>query len=170
MAETRWLDDKEQVAWRTFMVAVTVLFEQLKQELNASTGLSLTDYEILVRLSEADSRCLRMSELANSALSSRSRMSHAVTRLEQAGWVRREGCATDKRGAFATLTDDGMAKLESAAPFHVESVRRHLLDQLSPKQLSELESIARGLVRHLGVESSCGVFISSSCGAPNPSV
>jgi DNA-binding MarR family transcriptional regulator len=90
-----------------------------------------------------------MSELAERCLSSRSRLSHAVARLEERGWVRRQVCAEDGRGQLAVLTDEGLAALEGAAPVHVNSVRTHLLDQLSPEQIAAMRDIGETLLRHL---------------------
>ena len=104
-----------------------------------------TYYEILVALSEAPGRTLRMNQLADLCQSSRSRLSHAVSRLEEAGWVRREACPTDKRGALAVLTDKGFAALEAAAPGHVEGVRRHVFDVLTPEQVAELGRISAAI-------------------------
>src|SRR5207248_7130274 len=95
-------------------------------------------YQILVMLSEAPGRTLRMSELADKTWSSRSRLSHAVDRLEDRGWVQRLSCPSDKRGAFAVLTDAGYAVLEAAAPSHVESVQLLVFDQLTPEQVAQL--------------------------------
>jgi DNA-binding MarR family transcriptional regulator len=95
----------------------------------------------LVQLSEAPDRSLRMSDLADASESSRSRLSHAVARLEQSGWVRRESCPTDRRGAFAILTDTGFEALAAAAPAHVESVRTHLFDRLTREQVRQLAEI-----------------------------
>jgi DNA-binding MarR family transcriptional regulator len=106
-------------------------------------------YEIMVRLSEAAGRRMRMSELADATGSSRSRLSHAVSRLEGTGWIRREECATDKRGQVALLTDEGFAALAAAAPGHVEAVRAHLLDPLRPVQLRHLREISETLVAAL---------------------
>jgi len=139
---TRWLDAEEQRAWRAFLSATQLLNTQLDRELQRDSGIPHTYYEILVRLSEAPDRVLRMSELATVAESSRSRLSHAVARLEEAGWVRRESCPTDRRGAFARLTDEGFAALAAAAPAHVESVRRHLFDRLTPEQVRQLAAIS----------------------------
>ena len=150
MAETRWLTADEQRAWRAFLTATRLLFERLDRELQTESGIPHTYYEILVRLSEAPDRTIRMSELANRSQSSRSRLSHAVARLEDAGWVRRDSCDTDRRGAFAVLTDEGFAALEKAAPGHVEGVRTHLLDQLTPEQVQQLRTISEAIVAHLG--------------------
>ena len=106
-------------------------------------------YEILVRLSEAPRRTLRMSDLAAATTSSRSRLSHAVARLEESGWVRRSTCPTDRRGQLAVLTDQGAAALAAAAPGHVEGVRRHLFDVLTPAQVRELAAISERLLTRL---------------------
>ena len=146
---TRWLSDGEQRAWRAVLSATQLLNAQLDRELQRDSGIPHAYYEILVRLSETPGRVLRMSELAQAAESSRSRLSHAVARLEEAGWVRRESCPTDRRGSFARLTDEGYAALEAAAPAHVESVRRHLIDRLSPAQVEQLQQISETVLAGL---------------------
>jgi DNA-binding MarR family transcriptional regulator len=148
-AEPRWLDADEQKAWRAWLYSTQLLQERLDRELQHDTGISHPYYEILVQLSETPGRMLRMSELADRCLSSRSRLSHAVSRLEERGWIRRQVCEEDARGQLAVLTDDGFAALEAAAPVHVESVRRHLFDQLSGEQVSALRDIGETLLRHL---------------------
>jgi DNA-binding MarR family transcriptional regulator len=146
---TRWLDADEQRAWRAYLSATQLLQAQLDRELQRDSGIPHAYYEILVRLSEAPDRVLRMSDLANAAESSRSRLSHAVARLEAAGWVLRESCPTDRRGSFARLTDSGYAALEAAAPCHVASVRRHLIDRLTPEQVRQLREISEVLLAGL---------------------
>ena len=148
-ADTRWLDDDEQRTWRAFLTAQRLLFDRLERQLQRDAGLPHAYYEILVRLSEAPDRTLRMSQLADSSLSSRSRLSHAVARLEAAGWVRRRACAEDRRGAFAELTPQGMAKLEEAAPGHVDAVRADLFDALDRNHQHALREISEALVNHL---------------------
>ena len=123
-----------------------LLFDALDRQLQRDAGIPHTYYEILVRLSEAPDRRLRMSVLADAARSSRSRLSHAVARLEERGWVRRFECATDKRGQVAELTDAGFAALAAAAPGHVAAVRANMIDLLSPEQVSQLEQIAGAMV------------------------
>lgn len=142
MTEPRWLDMQQQRAWRSFQAASRLLHAQLDRELHRDSGMPHAYYEILVRLSEAPDRVLRMSELADASESSRSRLSHAVTRLEEAGWVIRESCPTDRRGAFARLTDEGFASLAAAAPSHVASVRRLLIDRLTDEQVEQLRVIS----------------------------
>ncbi|MFG3701771.1 MarR family winged helix-turn-helix transcriptional regulator [Micromonospora sp. NPDC047620] len=149
VAMTRWLDPDEQRTWRAFLTASRALMETLDRELQHDAGMPHAYYEILVRLSEAPERRLRMSDLAEASGSSRSRLSHAVARLEAAGWVRREECPSDRRGQIAVLTDEGFATLAAAAPGHVEGVRRHLFDALSPAQVDQLRRISEALVDHL---------------------
>ena len=146
---TPWLDADEQRAWRAWLYSWMLLDDRLDRELTRQTGISHAYYEILVQLSETEGRQLRMSELAERCLSSRSRLSHAVSRLEERGWVRRQVCAEDGRGQLAVLTDEGFAALEAAAPVHVESVRTHLFDQLSPEQVAAMRDIGDTLMRHL---------------------
>jgi DNA-binding MarR family transcriptional regulator len=134
MTETRWLSAEEQVAWRSFVNGFRSLIDVLDRQLQADSNLPHSYFEILVPLSEAEGRTLRMSELAEAARSSRSRLSHAVARLEQRGWVRRLDCPTDRRGQLAQLTDEGFAVVEAAAPGHAETVRKYLMDRLTPHQ------------------------------------
>jgi DNA-binding MarR family transcriptional regulator len=148
-AEPRWLDADEQRAWRAWLYSAQLLMDRLDRELTHEAGISHAYYEILVALSETPGRMLRMSELADRCLSSRSRLSHAVSRLEERGWVRRQVCAEDGRGQLAVLTDEGFAALEGAAPVHVESVRTHLFDQLSPEQVEAMRDLGETLLRHL---------------------
>src|SRR5687768_7265680 len=147
--EPRWLDAEEQRAWRAWLYSSLLLQDRLDRELTHETGISHAYYEILVQLSETEGRMMRMSELADRCLSSRSRLSHAVSRLEERGWVRRQVCAEDGRGQLAVLTEEGFAALEAAAPVHVESVRTHLFDQLSPQQIENMRDVGETLLRHL---------------------
>ncbi|MEU0563771.1 MarR family transcriptional regulator [Nonomuraea sp. NPDC005983] len=138
---TRWLDDDEQRAWRAFLSATQLVNEALDRQLQRDAGMPHTYYMILVALSEAPERSMRMSELAARAQSSQSRLSHAVARLEERGWVRRARCSDDRRGNTAVLTEDGFAALAAAAPGHVEEVRRSLFDVLTPEQVRSLDEI-----------------------------
>jgi DNA-binding MarR family transcriptional regulator len=147
--DTRWLDADEQQTWRSFLAASRMFFDRIERQLQQGAGLPHAYYEILVRLSEAPGRTLRMSELASTSLSSRSRLSHAVARMEEAGWVRRRPCPNDRRGQNAELTDEGFARLEAAAPGHVEEVRTLLFDVLTPEQQHALRGISDVLVERL---------------------
>jgi DNA-binding MarR family transcriptional regulator len=137
----RWLDDGEQTTWRAFWLTTRLLSQSFERDLQRETGLPMSYYEILVQLSEAPERTMRMSQLARYSNVSRSALSHAVSRLEAHGWVVRRDCPTDRRGALAILTDEGFAILETAAPAHVESVRVHLFDQLSTDDLADLRRL-----------------------------
>lgn len=145
MAEPRWLSEEEQQTWRAFLAAVRLLTAELDRELQRDADMPHTYYEILVALSEAPGRTLRMSELAETSQSSRSRLSHAVARLEEEGWVERRSCPTDRRGALAMLTDNGFAVLEAAAPAHVEAVRRSLFDRLTAEEVAHLGQISAAI-------------------------
>lgn len=146
---TQWLNAEQQQHWRAFLAATTLLSDRLSRELQASHGLSLADYEILVRLSEADGRRLRMSHLAESTLASRSRLSHQIDRMERAGLVVREPCEDDRRGANAVLTERGWTLLVAAAPSHVDGVREHLVDLLTEEQFRALGQACSVVADHL---------------------
>jgi DNA-binding MarR family transcriptional regulator len=143
---TRWLSETEQGYWRSWLAANLLVPDRLGRDLHEATGLTMADYEILVWLSETPERQLRMSELANLTLSSRSRLSHQIDRMEKAGYVRREECSDDRRGFFAVLTDEGWQVLVGAAPSHVDSVRRRLVDVLTPEEFAELGRLSQKLV------------------------
>ena len=140
MTDTLWLDATEQQAWRTVLRHSVLLLDRLDDELRSEHGIGLADYEILVQLSEADAHRLRMSELADQALVSRSRLTHRVDRLAAEGLVTREPCPTDRRGMYAVLSSKGEALLDRAAPTHVAGVRRYLIDPLDPSTQRALVS------------------------------
>lgn len=123
-----WLDRQQQRSWRAFLVGTTLLMDRLDRDLREQHRLSLPEYEILVRLAEADGHRMRMAMLADSVSHSRSRVTHTVSRMERAGLVVRDSCISDGRGVEAVLTDQGRAALESAAPTHVAGVRQFLVD------------------------------------------
>lgn len=147
--EARWLSEEQQQHWRSWRDGCALLLDVLGHELDAQSGLSLAEYEILVRLSEAPDRTLRMSELAGDLAHSRSRLTHTVARLERAGIVRREQARCDARGVNCVMTDHGWDVLVAAAPGHVASVRAHLVDQLTDVQLAALGEAMRVVVDHL---------------------
>ena len=153
--EVRWLSPAEQETWRAFLAATRLLFEELERQLQQEAGIPVTYYEILVALSEAPDRTIRMHDLADLTRSSPSRLSHAVSRLDEAGWVERVSCATDRRGAFAHLTDKGFAALEAAAPGHATAVRRYVFDRITPAQSDELGRILAVIRDGLDAEGRC---------------
>ncbi|MEZ0071735.1 MarR family winged helix-turn-helix transcriptional regulator [Planotetraspora sp. GP83] len=148
MEDPRWLSPQEQRAWRAHLAAHRLLSHQLDRELQ-EFGLSLSDYEILVNLSESPEHRMRMSELADATIQSRSRLSHQISRMEAAGLVIREHCEDDRRGTFAVLTGYGWDTIRRVAPDHVASVRSHFIDLLTPAQVATVEEIYTQVVDHL---------------------
>ncbi|WP_370413261.1 MarR family winged helix-turn-helix transcriptional regulator [Streptomyces fradiae] len=149
MTEPRWLSDEEQRVWRSYLHATTLLEDHLDRQLQRDAGMPHIYYGLLVKLSQAPRRRMRMTELAKDAKITRSRLSHAVARLEKNGWVSREDCPSDKRGQFAALTDEGYAVLRRTAPGHVDAVRQALFDRLSPEQVEQLGGIMRTVAEGL---------------------
>ncbi|MEV5279059.1 MULTISPECIES: MarR family transcriptional regulator [unclassified Streptomyces] len=145
---TNWLSDDEQCAWRTYLDVNRMLTYQMEKDLQPF-GLTNNDYEILVNLSESADKRMRMSDLAAATLQSKSRLSHQITRMENAGLVRRENCESDRRGLFAVLTDHGTETMEKVAPHHVASVRRHFIDLLSGEALADLRESLVPVAEHL---------------------
>jgi DNA-binding MarR family transcriptional regulator len=143
---TRWLDEEEQRTWRSFMATSELLYAALDRQLQRDAGITHASYIVLAMLSEAPDRSLRMSDLAVRANSSPSRLSHAVARLEERGWVRREPAPKDGRGTVAVLTDAGMEMLVRTAPGHVSAVREHLFDRLTAQQVRDLGDICAAIV------------------------
>ena len=147
--EPHWLDDGEMRAWRNYVVGASMLADRLHRELQDRHGVSLADYEVLVRLSEQPGRRMRMSQLADEVASSKSRVSHQVARMEREGLLRRRECPEDGRGVFAELTDKGMALLETSAPTHVEGVREHMIDLLSREEQEVVAKVFERVITHL---------------------
>ncbi|GAA1704700.1 MULTISPECIES: MarR family winged helix-turn-helix transcriptional regulator [Streptomyces violaceusniger group] len=145
---TRWLSDEEQRAWRTHLDVSRLLTYQLEKDLQPF-GLTMNDYEILVNLSESEDRRMRMSDLASATLQSKSRLSHQITRMENAGLVRRENCESDRRGLYAVLTEHGWETMRKVAPHHVASVRSHFIDLLAPEDLKALYGSLVPVAEHL---------------------
>ncbi|MGI8332446.1 MarR family winged helix-turn-helix transcriptional regulator [Actinomadura scrupuli] len=141
MTAPRWLSDDEQRTWRSLVVVLTRLDEALDRQLQRDAGMPHAYYMILVMLSEADGRALRMSDLSAMTTYSQSRLSHAAARLEEKGWIRRERSPADKRGSVAVLTDAGFTALAEAAPGHVEEVRRRVFDPLTGDEAERLRAI-----------------------------
>lgn len=146
---TNWLTQDEQASWRAWLDATLQLNDRLSRDLQEAHGVTLADYEILVHLSESPDRRMRMSELADKVLSSRSRLSHQIDRMERAALVTRELCVDDRRGSFAVLTDHGWDVLVNAAPDHVASVRRHLVDVLETSEFAALGASCRRIADRL---------------------
>lgn len=142
-----WLNEQEKVVWRLYLAATRLVDEALDRQLRADAHIPHSYYEILVRLSSVEGHALRMNELARRTMSSRSRLSHAVGKLEAMGWVRREAAVNDGRGQRAVLTEEGMAFLRDAAPGHVREVRQLVFDVLAEDQVAALEQIMRTVLK-----------------------
>lgn len=145
----RWLTADEQVSWRSFRTATAMLSDVLAHELDQQSGLSIHEYEVLVRLSESPDRTMRMSEIATGLAHSRSRLTHTIRRMESDGLVERRPCPSDARGVDCVMTEQGWQRLVAAAPGHVRSVRAHLVDVLSPEQFAALGEAMEAVRAHL---------------------
>ncbi|WP_030760462.1 MarR family winged helix-turn-helix transcriptional regulator [Streptomyces sp. NRRL F-2664] len=150
--EPRWLTEAEQDAWYTWRRMFPLVNAEIARDLNQDSGLSEADYDVLSVLGSTDGHRMRISALAELMRWSRSRLSHQLTRMEQRGIVRREEVATDGRGAEVVLTDTGITAITDAAPLHVESVRRHLIDFLTPDQLRTLAEMGEALRHRFGAD------------------
>jgi len=138
MGAVKWLDEDEMRAWHSFLAAGALIDRLVDAQLKEAIGLSHPQYEILVRLADAPDGELRMTELADTVLTSKSGLTYQVTQLEKAGLVERRSCPSDVRGVLAVLTEAGRHRLEQAAPDHVALVRELLIDVLTPNQLAVL--------------------------------
>ncbi len=148
-AEVRWLDPDQQRDWRALIMGTTLLFDRLDEDLSRRHGVSLTEYEILVRLSEADGRRMRMAQLADSLAHSRSRVTHTVGRLEKSELVERFKSPEDGRGIVCAMTDRGWLLLQNVAPTHVMGVREHLVDLVDPEDLVAMGRVMNAVADHL---------------------
>lgn len=137
---TNWLDANQQQHWRSLLTGTQAMFAALHHDLEEATGLTLNEYEVLVRLSESPNLTLRMSVLADGLVHSRSRITHTVRRMEERGLVARQAAANDGRGVECTLTETGQQALIDAAPTHVQSVRSRLVDVVTPDELEAIGS------------------------------
>ena len=147
--EVQWLTAEQQVHWRSFRGGAARLLAALEHELEQQTGLSTHEYEVLVRLSETPDRTLRMAQLADNLAHSRSRLTHTIRRMEEQGLVSRLPCVEDARGVNCTMTEKGWQTLVAAAPSHVQSVRDHLVDVLTPEQFAALGDAVETVRLHL---------------------
>lgn len=150
VTDTPWLSTEQQRVWRAFLGGTTVLLERLDRDLRTQHGLSMPEYEILVRLSEAPGRAIRMAELADAVSHSRSRVTHTIARLEREGIVLRGQCSDDGRGVSAVLTDHGFSILEAAAHTHVRGVNDALIEMSTPEDLAALGRVMEKVLETLG--------------------
>jgi DNA-binding MarR family transcriptional regulator len=143
---TRWLNDAEQATWRAFLATAELLDAALDRQLQRDAGMTHGTYVVLAMLSEAPDRSLRMTDLARLANSTPSRLSHAISRMEDHGWVRRDRSSQDGRGTVATLTDAGLEVVVATAPGHVEAVRASLFDRLTAEQVKQLGDVCAAVL------------------------
>ena len=149
MKRTRWLDEREARAWRSYLSLSSLIEAHLNRQLQRDAAMSDADYGVLVHLSEAPDGRLRPFELGRALRWEKSRLSHHLTRMERRGLIEREGCGVDRRGAFVVLTPAGRAAIEAAAPLHVQEVRRVFVDVLSDEELTTLAKINEKLLDNL---------------------
>ncbi|CAL9403778.1 hypothetical protein SUDANB121_01526 [Nocardiopsis dassonvillei] len=148
MENPAWLDADEQRVWRAFLRVNAAIYDELERDLRERGGLSLIEYGILVHLSEAPGRRMRMRALADGVIVSKSRLSHQVARLERDGLVRKQECTDDRRGLWAVLTDAGSRLLDEVAPGHAARVRASVFDRLGPRRTDALEDVLAALEAH----------------------
>ena len=146
----KWLDEREQRAWRAYVLTTQLLWADLDHQLQRDSGLAHSHYGVLVALSEAPDHTMRMSDLASLQRFSQSRLTHCVARLERDGYVERHQCESDRRVQFAVLTPRGLAALRAAAPGHAAEVRAKVFDRLSPEQVDALFDVCETLLPGLG--------------------
>jgi DNA-binding MarR family transcriptional regulator len=142
MGHTNWLNDEEMDAWIAFVSSAALVDRELDQQLKEDMGLSHLQYQILMTLNRAESGAMRMTELAERLINSKSGLTYQIGQMEKAGLVTRRQCEWSKSGVLAEITPEGRATLERAAPGHVEAVRELVIDVLTPEQR---RAIADGL-------------------------
>lgn len=149
MTDPRWLDDREQRAWRGYLAMQSRLQAHLNRRLQADSGLSLADFTVLVELTDVADNRLRARELAEALEWEKSRLSHHLARMERRGLIERQDCPDDARGAFVALTAEGRRAIEQAAPPHVETVRSVMFDGLDAAEVDALAHIAEVVLERI---------------------
>lgn len=150
----RWLDDREQCAWRSFLDMQSALQARLARDLQEESSLSMPDFAVLVQLTDRPGDRARVLELAGALRWEKSRLSHHLARMQQRGLISREECSADRRGAFIVVTPAGREAIESAAPLHVEAVRRYLFDVLDDDDVAALSKISTAVLARLAEDAS----------------
>jgi DNA-binding MarR family transcriptional regulator len=165
-SDVRWLAPDELSAWLVYVATTSLLDGALDRQLQRDSGMPMAYYLILAMLSDVPDRTLRMSDLAAVTQSSQSRLSHAVSKLERNGWVRRSPCPDDRRSTLAQLTDAGLVALAEAAPGHVRAVRRHVFDRLTPEQVRQLREIFASVLDGLTAPEACAATLTATAMTP----
>jgi DNA-binding MarR family transcriptional regulator len=150
---TRWLDEREQRTWRAYLAMQAQLQAQLHRRLQADSGLSYADFDVLVALTDRNGEQVRVLELAEALQWEKSRLSHHLSRMQGRGLVERQECTDDARGAFVVLTEEGRRAIEGAAPGHVEAVRELMFDGLDAAQVDALAGIAETVLDRIRAAS-----------------
>ncbi|MFC5950957.1 MarR family winged helix-turn-helix transcriptional regulator [Pseudonocardia lutea] len=150
---TRWLDEREQRTWRAYLAMQAQLQAQLHRRLQADSGLSYADFDVLVALTDRNGEQVRVLELAEALQWEKSRLSHHLSRMQKRGLVERQECTDDARGAFVVLTEEGRRAIEGAAPGHVEAVRELMFDGLDAAQVDALAGIAETVLDRIRAAS-----------------
>lgn len=149
MTDPRWLDQREQRAWRGYLAMQSRLQAQLNRQLQADSGMSLPDFDVLVALTDRPAVRMRVRVLAEALQWEKSRLSHHLARMERRGLIERQDCPGDARGAVVVLTDVGRRAIERAAPAHVEAVRTLVFDGLDVDQVATLTDITEGVLNRI---------------------
>jgi DNA-binding MarR family transcriptional regulator len=150
VTEPRWLDERRQRAWRAWLAMQTRLQAELNRQLQADSGMSLADFDVLVALTDRPGVPLRVFELAEAVQWEKSRLSHHLARMERRGLVERQDCPDDARGAFVLLSATGRRAVEAAAPGHVEAVRALVFDGLDDAQVRAWAEVSDVVLRRIG--------------------
>jgi len=153
----RWLDERQQRAWRAWLAMQTRLQAELNRQLQADSGMSLADFDVLVALTDRPDVPLRVFELAEAVQWEKSRLSHHLARMERRGLVERQDCPDDARGAFVVLTAAGRQAIERAAPAHVDTVRALVFDGLDPEQVDLLADLADRVLHRIDARRATAV-------------
>jgi DNA-binding MarR family transcriptional regulator len=153
MVEPRWLDEREARVWQAYLAVDRELHSALERQLVRDSGLSNADYALLVPLSESEDGVVRSRELGALVGWERSRLSHQIGRMEKRGLVVREECVEDARGSMVRLTPAGRAAIESAAPGHVQTVRRYVFDELSAEEAEVLDRVFHRVLDRIAAEA-----------------
>ncbi len=165
VTDTKWLDDREARAWRAFMAMQNQLRRRIAFHLQQDSGVSETDYEILVHLSEAENGRMRAVELGAATQWEKSRLFHQISRMSDRGLVTKESCGNTRK-AHVALTEKGRQMIEAAAPCHVGHVRTWFVDALTPDQLDSLADISTAILDGLASDTACAGL--AACAGDDP--
>ena len=150
VTDPRWLNEREQRAWRAYLAMQNRLQARLNRQLQSDADVSLADFDVLVALTDRPDVQVRVLELAETLQWEKSRLSHHLARMQRRGLIKRQECPDDGRGAFVVLSDEGRLAIERAAPAHVDTVRALVFDGLDPDQVDTFADIAESVLNRIG--------------------